>query len=210
MQQIETELNVRIKFPDQGRPQGDSPVHNAQLNVLTIAGAPKPPPQQHNQVLVMGRKENVNKAGERLLALVPIEGTVDVPQRFHSTLIGSGGGQLREMQTKHNVRISIPRSSAGGSGAMNGGGENNGGGDGDEWRSADKVIVFGTPENVQSAKEDLERVVSELVAKSYRIEVRLYFLLYINNKIRPLLLVEVVTFQNSVINSRPHLLSRLL
>lgn len=183
VQQIEGELNVRIKFPDTGRSQGDSPIHSAQLNALTIAGGSKPPPQQQNQVLVMGRKENVQKAGDRLLALVPIQDTVEVPQRFHSTLIGSGGGQLREMQTKHNVRISIPRSSAAGgpplpreqhqANASPGGGilENGDTGAGAaEWRSADQVIVFGTPENVRSAKEDLERVVSELVAKTYRVE----------------------------------------
>ena len=76
------------------------------------------------------------------------------------------------MQTKHNVRISIPRPSAfGGAAAAANGGEGEGGEEGD-WKGADKVIVFGTPENVKSAKEDLEKVVGELVAKSYRVEVK--------------------------------------
>ena len=62
VQLIENELNVRIKFPDQqgggGRSQqGDSPIHNAQLNALALAGGSKPPPQQPNQVCLVCSKE---------------------------------------------------------------------------------------------------------------------------------------------------------
>ena len=84
---------------------------------------------------------------------------VDVPQRFHSSLIGSGGGHLRDMQTKHNVRITLPRPGAASAAAAA------------DCSDVDKVIVFGNPINVRAAKEDLEKIVTELIAKTYRVEV---------------------------------------
>lgn len=45
-------------------------------------------------------KEHLDRAIERL----------KIPQEFHSTIIGSGGGSVRKLETRYGVRIMFPRS----------------------------------------------------------------------------------------------------
>jgi predicted RNA-binding protein YlqC (UPF0109 family) len=163
VQGIESDCNVRIKFPDVRAPvQGESPRH--QMYGIGQVNGPdgQPlPPQEPNQVLVVGRQSNIDKASELLLALVPVEKIIEIRQEFHRQLIGQGGGRLREMQARNNVHIAFPK--FGGQAAK----PAPAGPDGEEEPALtpDTVIITGSPTNVDAAAVQLAEAVVECEAQ---------------------------------------------
>lgn len=138
VQNVTTEFDVQIKFPDKnmGTPEyaeanGDAEGVNGDAENVT-------PPQ--DIVRVSGKKENCDAARDALLALVPVTLEVTVPFRHHRYIIGQKGESVRSMMTAHDVNIQVPPA--------------------DE--QSDIIRITGPPANTENARVGLEEKVKQL------------------------------------------------
>lgn len=166
VQQIVSDFDVQIKFPERQANAAESPQD----------------PDVANTILVTGKKEDVERACEQLLVstssmrtvcqltsflsctfsallcsflfgvltlvfcasyfqrLVPIKVDVPVPFDYHRFIIGKKGSGVRRLMDEFQVQIQIPP----------------------QEESADHITVIGTTDNVQGCKEALQKEVDKL------------------------------------------------
>jgi len=137
VQNITTEFDVQIKFPDKDMGRGDYAETNGDAGVNGSAENATPP---QDIVKVSGKKENCDAARDALLALVPVTLEVTVPFRHHRYIIGQKGENVRAMMTAHDVNIQVPPA--------------------DE--QSDIIRITGPPANTEKAREGLEEKVKQL------------------------------------------------
>jgi len=137
VQNITTEFDVQIKFPDKDMGRGDYAETNGDAGVNGSAENATPP---QDIVKVSGKKENCDAARDALLALVPVTLEVNVPFRHHRYIIGQKGENVRAMMTAHDVNIQVPPA--------------------DE--QSDIIRITGPPANTEKAREGLEEKVKQL------------------------------------------------
>ncbi|XP_057372624.1 vigilin-like [Daphnia carinata] len=106
VQNITTEFDVKIKFPEKSpvdteldhvngqQPEGESAIDDA--------------PKACDVIRITGRQDRCEAAKNALIALVPITVEVSVPYDLHRYIIGQKGKDVREMMTTHDVNIKIP------------------------------------------------------------------------------------------------------
>jgi len=141
VQNITTEFDVQIKFPDRDMGQHDQ---YAETNGETNGDAegeiviPVTPPQ--DIVRVSGKKEKCEGARDALLALVPVTVEATVPFRHHRYIIGQKGENVRSMMTAHDVNIQVPPADD----------------------QSDIIRITGPPANTENAMVALEEKVKQL------------------------------------------------
>ena len=89
------EHSVSIKFPDRAANSAagvQTGTSNSDLDVIFIRG----------------KEENCLMVREALLELVPVNIAIEVPFRFHRSIIGQGGENVRSMSGQYEVWIHIP------------------------------------------------------------------------------------------------------
>ncbi|EFX88840.1 hypothetical protein DAPPUDRAFT_234231 [Daphnia pulex] len=106
VQQITTEFDVKIKFPEKSivDPEVDH-VNGQQVDgEAVIDDSPKP----CDIIRITGRQDRCQAAKDALIALVPVTAEVAVPYDLHRYIIGQKGKDVREMMTTFDVNIKIP------------------------------------------------------------------------------------------------------
>lgn len=138
VQNITTEFDVQIKFPDKDMGRQEYAETNGDVEGVNGSAENVTPPQ--DIVRVSGKKENCDAARDALLALVPVTLEVTVPFRHHRYIIGQKGENVRAMMTAHDVNIQVPPA--------------------DE--QSDIIRITGPPANTENAREGLEEKVKQL------------------------------------------------
>ena len=164
---IQAEHNVQIKFPERKQVNGnvngrggDTPVNginsdDAASEVSSITGENKVG-KKSNIVILTGPADECEAVKQALVALIPVEETVDVPFDYHRFIIGQKGKDVRDLMEKFDVSISIPPSH----------------------EKKDTIKITGCKENALKCKQALLDKVSQLdddkkerELKSFRVEI---------------------------------------
>jgi len=96
VQQIQSDCNVEIKFPDRNSDPENVPEQNGDgINVSAI-------------IHVTGRPENCERAKQALLDQVPVVVEVEIPFEMHRIIIGQRGKDVRDLMRSHDVNITVP------------------------------------------------------------------------------------------------------
>lgn len=98
VQQIQSDFNVDIKFPE----RNDDPEFVSEENEEGV--------KYSDIIRVSGRIEQCEAAKAALLDQVPVRVEVEVPYDMHRFIIGQKGKDVRELMTMHNVNITVPPS----------------------------------------------------------------------------------------------------
>lgn len=95
VQQITSEYDVQIKFPD--RESSENEIQNGDVNADPI--------RKCDIIRITGKEENCYGAKKALLDLVPI--TIEVPVAFdlHRSIIGQKGRDVRDLMQRYDVHI---------------------------------------------------------------------------------------------------------
>lgn len=179
VQNIKSEYNVQIKFPDREFRQDDSFSNEEELTMngefnYSVNG-PDDRPRKSDIILITGKKENCQAAHDALQALVPISIDVEIPYDFHRYIIGQKGKDVREMMNKYDVNIEIPR----------------------QTEQSDVIKIRGSPVNVENAKtalleraQQLEEEKQDRLLRSYNLTV----------EVDPTYLPKIIGRKGAVIN----------
>ncbi|KAI8038482.1 hypothetical protein M5D96_008380 [Drosophila gunungcola] len=162
VQQVTSEFDVQIKFPDR---DATEPVEG-----LTNGGSGEnggeegqegeqeteavEPVRQCDVIRITGRIEKCEAAKQALLDLIPIEEELTVPFDLHRTIIGPRGANVRQFMSKHDVHVELPPSEL----------------------KSDVIKVSGTPAHVAEAREALEKMIEDYEADRADRELRSYVL----------------------------------
>jgi len=138
VQNITTEFDVQIKFPDRDMGQQEYAETNGDAEGVNGTAENVTPPQ--DIVRVSGKKEKCEGARDALLALVPVTVEVNVPFRHHRYIIGQKGENVRSMMTAHDVNIQVPPADD----------------------QSDVIRITGPPANTENATVALEEKVKQL------------------------------------------------
>lgn len=151
VQQVTTEHDVNIKFPDR---DATDPVEGLENGTNgTIDGVATDEPIRYCDIIrITGHIDNCNAAKQALIDLVPITEELSVPYDLHRTIIGPKGANVREFMSTHDVHIELPPSET----------------------KSDIVKVTGTPAHVAEAKMALEKMIEEYEASRADRELRSY------------------------------------
>jgi polyribonucleotide nucleotidyltransferase len=98
VQQIQSDYNVEIKFPDRkpdGPSEEEAPEETDEIKESDI-------------IHVTGRPDNCEGAKQALLDQVPVIVEVDVPFEMHRFIIGQRGKDVREYMRLYDVNITVP------------------------------------------------------------------------------------------------------
>lgn len=98
VQQIQSDFNVEIKFPD----RNDDPDFVSEENDEGI--------KYSDIIRLTGRPENCEGAKQALLEQVPVAVEVDIPFDMHRFIIGQKGKDVRELMRMYDVNITVPPS----------------------------------------------------------------------------------------------------
>ncbi|KAH8237222.1 hypothetical protein KR038_007294, partial [Drosophila bunnanda] len=163
VQEVTSEFNVQIKFPDrdatepvEGLTNGGSGVNGAgdSQDGEQEAEAAEPV-RQCDVIRITGRIEKCEAAKQALLDLIPIEEELLVPFDLHRTIIGKRGANVRQFTSMHDVHVELPPSEL----------------------KSDVIKIFGTPTSVAEARKALERMIEEYGADQADRELRSFVLL---------------------------------
>ncbi|KAJ3829948.1 hypothetical protein F5880DRAFT_1607106 [Lentinula raphanica] len=102
-----------------------------------------------SKVKITGRKENVEEAQKRIIAQIEkladeTSEVLQIPSKYHSSLIGSQGKYVVRLEEKYSVKITFPRQST-----------ENGEGKTREPLKLDEVLIKGGKKGVAGAKAEL-------------------------------------------------------
>lgn len=92
VQQIVSDFEVQVKFPDR---QAAGAEQEQDSDVADV-------------ILVTGKKDDVARACEQLHSLVPLKEDVPVPFDYHRFIIGKKGSGVRRLMEQYDVQINIP------------------------------------------------------------------------------------------------------
>jgi transcription antitermination factor NusA-like protein len=169
VKKIQSEHDIQIKFPERrtngnvnGKGGDSTPVNgsNGDDNESVSSGASG----RRDIIVLVGPKQECESAKQALLALIPVEESVEVPFDYHRFIIGQKGKDVRELMDKFDVNISIPPSQD----------------------QEDTIKIYGSKDNVSACKQALLDKVTQLneekkerQLKSFREEI------HINPEIHP-------------------------
>lgn len=153
VQQVTTEHDVNIKFPDRDATEPVEGLENGTNG--TIDGvATDEPIRQCDIIRITGHIDKCNAAKKALIDLVPITEEITVPYDLHRTIIGPKGANVREFMSTYDVHIELPPSET----------------------KSDTVKVTGTPAHVAEAKKALDKMIEDYEADRADRELRSFSL----------------------------------
>lgn len=139
VQQVTSEFDVNIKFPDRDATEPvDVSLLNGGLDTKCIEPSDEPI-RQCDIIRISGREDKCAAAKQALIDLIPITEEINVPYDLHRTIIGPKGANVRQFMSRHDVHIELPPS------------EN----------KSDVIKVTGTPAHVADAKQALNEMMEE-------------------------------------------------
>ncbi|XP_023295266.2 vigilin isoform X2 [Lucilia cuprina] len=151
VQQVTTEHDVNIKFPDRDATEPVEGLENGTNG--TVDGVATDEPIRHCDIIrITGHIDKCNAAKQALIDLVPITEELTVPYDLHRTIIGPKGANVREFMSTYDVHIELPPSDS----------------------KSDTVKVTGTPAHVAEAKKALDKMIEEYEADRADRELRSY------------------------------------
>ncbi|XP_037827229.1 vigilin [Lucilia sericata] len=151
VQQVTTEHDVNIKFPDRDATEPVEGLENGTNG--TVDGVVTDEPIRHCDIIrITGHIDKCNAAKQALIDLVPITEELTVPYDLHRTIIGPKGANVREFMSTYDVHIELPPSDS----------------------KSDTVKVTGTPAHVAEAKKALDKMIEEYEADRADRELRSY------------------------------------
>ncbi|XP_061400572.1 vigilin [Musca vetustissima] len=153
VQQVTTEHDVQIKFPDRDATEPVEGLENG-TNGSIDGVATDEPVRQCDIIRITGPIDKCNAAKQALIDLVPVVEELTVPYDLHRTIIGPKGANVREFMSTYDVHIELPPSEA----------------------KSDIVKVSGTPAHVAEAKKALDKMIEEYEADRADRELRSYAL----------------------------------
>lgn len=136
VQEITTNFEVGIKFPDRPAANGAPPSGAGDADTMVNGDDHK----KNDIIMITGKAENCEAAKKALLDLVPITEEICVPFDFHRYIIGQKGRDVRKMMEQFNVNISVPPQA----------------------EKSDYIKVRGPPAHVRRALDALEEKVKNL------------------------------------------------
>ncbi|XP_068144217.1 LOW QUALITY PROTEIN: vigilin [Drosophila tropicalis] len=165
VQQVTSEFDVQIKFPDR---DATDPVEGLTNGTTGVNGEGDgisqgqedgsdqtvEPVRQCDVIRITGRIEKCLAAKQALLDLIPIEEELSVPFDLHRTIIGPRGANVRQFMSKYDVHVELPPSEL----------------------KSDIIKVSGTPAHVAEAKEALEKMIEDYEADRADRELRSFVL----------------------------------
>ncbi|XP_005174824.1 vigilin [Musca domestica] len=151
VQQVTTEHDVQIKFPDRDATEPVEGLENG-TNGSLDGVATDEPVRQCDIIRITGHIDKCNAAKQALIDLVPVVEELTVPYDLHRTIIGPKGANVREFMSTYDVHIELPPSEA----------------------KSDIVKVSGTPAHVAEAKKALDKMIEEYEADRADRELRSY------------------------------------
>lgn len=155
VQQVTSEFDVQIKFPDRDATELVEGMFNGGTNGNGADGnSTEEPVRQCDIIRITGRIEKCNAAKQALIDLIPISEEIDVPYDLHRTIIGPKGANVRQFMSTHDVHIELPPSGT----------------------KSDAIKVTGTPAHVADAKGALQKMVEDYEADRADRELRSYIL----------------------------------
>ncbi|XP_023174967.2 vigilin isoform X2 [Drosophila hydei] len=157
VQQVTSEFDVQIKFPDRDATEPVEHLTNGVNGNGEVAGEGEPtaePVRQCDVIRITGRIEKCNGAKQALLDLIPVEEKLNVPFDLHRTIIGPRGANVRQFMSTHDVHVELPPSDL----------------------KSDIITVSGTPARVAEAREALEKMIEDYEADRADRELRSYVL----------------------------------
>lgn len=146
-QQISDDFRVDIQIP--AKPSGDAvnEHENGHENGDGLATAASAKP---DSIFITGFRDDVEKAKQALLALVPMTEEFSFPQKFHKHLLENKADALKNLGNTYNVQIKVPKR---------------------ETSDADYVSIVGTRENIDQAKEALAEKLKEFELRNFSVEI---------------------------------------
>ncbi|KAH8407443.1 hypothetical protein KR222_001267, partial [Zaprionus bogoriensis] len=157
VQQVTSEFDVQIKFPDRDATEpveGLSNGVNGNEEEGGEAESTAEPVRQCDVIRITGRIEKCNAAKQALIDLIPIEEELNVPFDLHRTIIGPRGANVRQFMSTHDVHVELPPSDL----------------------KSDVIKVSGTPARVAEAKQALEKMIEDYEADRADRELRSFVL----------------------------------
>lgn len=133
VQQITSEFNVQVKFPDRSN-------QNGQNKDAVENGVGDGAESKKNLILITGHRDRCQEAKDALQALVPISEEFLVPFKFHRYIIGQKGAGVRKLMEEYDVNIGIPPAE----------------------KNSDAITITGTADKLAGAKKGLEERVKEI------------------------------------------------
>jgi len=100
VQNIQSEFNVDIKFPERAENSDALAEQNGDCGNVSSSDV----------IRVSGKPESCENAKQALLDQVPVTVEVDVPFELHRFIIGAKGKDVRELMSRYDVHITVPAS----------------------------------------------------------------------------------------------------
>ncbi|XP_037944630.1 vigilin-like [Teleopsis dalmanni] len=150
VQQVTSEYDVQIKFPDRDATEPAEGIVNGTNGIDNN----DEPIRLCDIIRITGRLEKCERAKQALINLVPITEEISVPYDLHRTIIGPKGVNVRQFMSKHDVHIELPPSET----------------------KSDVIKVTGTPAHVADAKDALQQMIEEYEADRADRELRSFVL----------------------------------
>lgn len=163
VQQVTSEFDVQIKFPDRDATEPVEGMFNGGTNGNDPSAVAADgdgslntdEPVRHCDIIrITGRIEKCAAAKQALIDLIPISEEVNVPFDLHRTIIGPKGTKVRQFMSTYDVHIELPPNET----------------------KSDIIKVTGAPAHVAEAKEALQKMIEEYEADRLDRELRNYIL----------------------------------
>ncbi|XP_017078252.1 vigilin [Drosophila eugracilis] len=161
VQQVTSEFDVQIKFPDrdatepvEGLTNGGSGENGGVEGQDGEDSESVEPVRQCDVIRITGRIEKCEAAKQALFDLIPIEEELTVPFDLHRTIIGPRGANVRQFMSTHDVHVELPPSEL----------------------KSDVIKVSGTAARVAEAREALEKMIEDYEADRADRELRSFVL----------------------------------
>lgn len=158
VQQVTSEFDVQIKFPDRDATDPVEGMFNGGTNGSSDETDGNPnieePVRYCDIIRITGRIEKCNAAKQALLDLIPISEEINVPYDLHRTIIGPKGSNVRQFMSTYDVHVELPPNDS----------------------KSDVIKVTGTPVHVAEAKEALQKMIEEYEADRLDRELRNFVL----------------------------------
>jgi len=144
--EISTKYNVEIQFPEKSLNAAASSTEQ----VNQVESNNESSSSKSDLIRISGLKENCELAKQALFDLVPVQVNVDFAQKYHRNLLENKAELLRDLSTKYDVQVKVPQK-----------------GNSD----SNYVTIIGVKDNLDTAKEALSKLLSDLEIQNYTVEI---------------------------------------
>lgn len=170
VQQITSEFDVHIKFPDRSATEEIPEVNGDVTN-----NGDGEPIRQCDVIRISGLNERCEAAKQALLNLIPVTQEINVPFDIHRWIIGQKGRDVRELMNRYDVHIELSPPE----------------------EKLDIIKITGAPSNIEEAKIAIEQRVEEYEASRKDRELRSFEL---KLEIDPIWHSKIIGRRGAVIN----------